>query len=88
MTFKTTRSALLAALAIVLLVAPHLVGAPLPPSHETAVPVELHARFVNAVYATNLIFWAVLGVIAGALREKFRSGEDVSLKTERELAAR
>lgn len=83
-----TRSALFAALAIVLLVAPHLVGAPLPPSHETAVPVELHARFVNAVYATNLIFWAVLGVIAGVMREKFRSGEDVSLKTERELAAR
>ncbi len=83
-----TRSALLAALAIVLLVAPHLVGAPLPPTHETAVPMELHARFVNAVYATNLIFWAVLGVIAGALREKFRGGEHVSLTTERELAAR
>lgn len=83
-----TRSALLAALAIVLLVAPHLVGAPLPPTHETAVPIELYARFVNAVYATNLIFWAVLGAIAGLLREKFRSGEQVSLTTERELAAR
>ncbi|MND29604.1 putative cobalt transporter subunit CbtA [compost metagenome] len=83
-----TRSALLAALAIVLLVAPHLVGAPLPPSHETAVPVELHARFVNAVYATNLIFWAVLGVAAAVLRQKFRSGEQVSPVTERELAAR
>lgn len=83
-----TRSALLAALAIVLLVAPHLVGAPLPPSHETAVPVELHARFVNAVYATNLIFWAVLGVAAAVLRQKFRSGEQVSPLTERELAAR
>lgn len=83
-----TRSALLAALAIVLLVAPHLVGAPLPPSHETAVPMELHARFVNAVYATNLIFWAVLGVAAAVLRQKFRSGEHVSPVTERELAAR
>ncbi|MFK4770314.1 CbtA family protein [Rhizobium sp. ZW T2_16] len=83
-----TRSALLSALAIVLLVAPHLAGAPLPPSHETAVPIELHARFVNAVYATNLIFWAVLGVAAAVLRQTFRSGEHVSLKTERELAAR
>ncbi|CCF20840.1 Cobalt transporter, subunit CbtA [Pseudorhizobium banfieldiae] len=72
-----TRSAGLAALAIVLLIAPHLVGAPLPVSHDTAVPHELHARFVNAVYATNLVFWAVLGASAALLRERFRSGEDV-----------
>jgi cobalt transporter subunit CbtA len=82
-----SRSALLAGLAIVLLVAPHLAGAPLPPTHETAVPIELHARFVNAVYATNLIFWAVLGAAAGVLRERFRTGEQGSLGAERELAA-
>jgi len=85
--FAYTRSALLAALAIVLIVAPHLVGAPLPPTHETAVPIELHARFVNAVYATNLVFWAVLGVLAGVLRQKFRSGEAASIGSNRELAA-
>jgi cobalt transporter subunit CbtA len=76
-----TRSALLAALAIVLLVAPHLVGAPLPPTHETAVPIELHARFVNAVYATNLVFWAVLGALAGVFRQRFRAGEDVPVSS-------
>lgn len=74
-----TRSALLAALAIVLLVAPHLIGAPLPPTHETAVPIELHARFVNAVYASNLVFWAALGVIAGVFRERFRAGEEIAV---------
>lgn len=71
-----TRSAVFAVLAIVLLIAPHIIGAPLPPTHETAVPLELHARFVNAVYATNLVFWAVLGAAAGLLRERFRSGEE------------
>jgi cobalt transporter subunit CbtA len=76
-----TRLALLAALAIVLLVAPHLVGAPLPPTHETAVPIELHARFVNAVYATNLVFWAVLGALAGVFRQRFRAGEDVPVSS-------
>jgi cobalt transporter subunit CbtA len=83
-----TRSALLAGLAIVLLVAPHLVGAPLPPSHETAVPIELHARFVNAVYATNLVFWAVLGALAGMIRQRLRAGEDVPASSQTGFAAR
>ena len=82
------RSAGLAALAIVLLIAPHLVGAPLPVSHETAVPHELHARFVNAVYATNLVFWAVLGASAALLRERFRSGEDVVAEHSDRVAVR
>ncbi|KQQ78403.1 cobalt transporter [Rhizobium sp. Leaf321] len=82
-----TRSALLAALAVVLLVAPHIIGAPLPPTHETAVPIELHARFVNAVYATNLVFWAILGALSGVIRERFRAGEDIST-TSKELAVR
>ncbi len=82
-----TRSALLAALAIVLLVAPHIIGAPLAQTHDTAVPMDLHARFVNAVYATNLVFWAVLGALSGVLRERFRAGEEIST-TSKELAVR
>ncbi|WP_117194519.1 CbtA family protein [Rhizobium terrae] len=83
-----TRSAVLAALAIVLLVAPHLIGAPLPPTHETDVPIELHARFVNAVYATNLVFWAVLGTLTAVVREKFRAGEDIAARPAAGLASR
>lgn len=83
-----TRSALFAALAVVLLIAPHLIGAPLPPTHETAVPIDLYARFVNAVYATNLVFWAVLGVLAGAVRERFRAGEDVAARPSAGLVSR
>lgn len=70
------RSPLLAVVAIILLVAPHLVGAPHPASHETAVPADLHARFVAAVLATSLVFWAALGAIAGLARDRFRSGEE------------
>lgn len=82
-----TRSALLAALAVVLLVAPHIIGAPLPPTHDSAVPIDLHARFVNAVYATNLVFWAILGALSGVIRERFRAGEEIST-TSKELAVR
>lgn len=83
-----TRSAVFAALAIVLLVSPHLIGAPLPPSHETAVPLELHARFVNAVYATNLVFWALLGAACGMLRARFRAGEEASAGSAAKLVSR
>src|SRR3546814_2119210 len=81
-----TRSPLLAVLAIVLLVAPHLIGAPHPASHETAVPADLHARFVAAVLASSLIFWSALGAIAGLARDRFRSGEEAFTGSAGELA--
>ncbi len=83
-----TRSPLLAALAVVLLVAPHLVGAPLPPTHDTEVPMALEARFVNAVFATNLVFWAVLGTLTALLRQRLRAGEEASSGTAAGLASR
>jgi cobalt transporter subunit CbtA len=83
-----SRSAALAALAIILLIAPHLVGAPLPPSHDTTVPMELEARFVNAVFATNLVFWAVLGTLAALVRQKFRAGEEFAENATPGLASR
>ncbi|TDK30307.1 cobalt transporter [Rhizobium deserti] len=83
-----SHSAVLAVLAILLLIAPHLVGAPLPPSHETAVPMDLEARFVNAVFATNLVFWAVLGTLAALVRAKFRSGEEAAANAAPGLVSR
>ncbi len=72
-----TRTPVLAVVALVLLVLPHLLGAPHPVSHETAVPAELHARFVAAVLATSLIFWALLGAVSGLVRMRLRGGEEV-----------
>ena len=67
------KSPALAALGIALLVVPHLVGAPQPASHESPVPAGLHHRFVVAVTITNLVFWALLGTLAGVLRPRGRS---------------
>ena len=64
------RSPPLAALGVALLVVPHLVGAPQPESHASPVPADLHHRFVVAVTMTNLVFWALLGTLAGALRPR------------------
>ncbi|MVA99699.1 cobalt transporter [Nitratireductor sp. CAU 1489] len=64
-------SALWAVVGVALIVAPHLVGAPQPVSHESPVPADLHHRFVVVVTVTNLVFWLVLGAAVGALRPRF-----------------
>lgn len=67
--FRT--SAPLTVLAVVLIVAPHIVGAPQPDSFETPIPEGLHHQFVVAVTVTNLVFWLVLGAVIGVVRERF-----------------
>lgn len=57
--------------AIVFLVAPHLIGAPQPASYATAIPEGLHHSFVVAVVLTTLLFWVLLGGLAGLFRGRF-----------------
>ncbi|ARP65046.1 cobalt transporter [Mesorhizobium sp. WSM1497] len=69
----------LAILAVLLIVAPHVVGAPQPDSYETAIPEGLHHQFVVAVTVTNLVFWLVLGAVVGVVRRRF-TGTATSLR--------
>lgn len=69
------RNLWLALLGIALIVAPHAIGAPQPPSHETTVPEDLHHSFVVAVTVTNLVFWLALGIAVGMLRPYFAKGQ-------------
>ncbi|MER9684087.1 CbtA family protein [Mesorhizobium sp. M0074] len=73
------RSLPLVALAVALIVAPHIVGAPQPDSFETAIPEDLHHQFVVAVTLTNLVFWLVLGAVVGVVRGRF-TGTATSLR--------
>jgi len=57
--------------AIALLVAPHLIGAPQPASYESPIPEGLHHSFVVAVVLTTLLFWVLLGGLAGLFRGRF-----------------
>lgn len=72
------RSSLHPLLGLVLILAPHIVGAPMPASHETPVPHELHRRFVVAVTATNLIFWSLLGYAIGFFRARLTGSINAS----------
>ncbi|UVK45914.1 CbtA family protein [Mesorhizobium sp. AR07] len=69
----------LAILAVLLIIAPHIVGAPQPDSFETPIPEGLHHQFVVAVTVTNLVFWLVLGAVVGVARGRF-TGTATSLR--------
>ncbi len=63
------------ALGLVLVVAPHVYGAPQPVHHESLAPANLAAEFVIAAIVTAGIFWLFLGGMLGwmlprALAEK------------------
>ena len=64
------RSLPLAILAVALLVAPHLVGAPQPGSFESPVPHSLAHAFIVMASVTSFVFWVILGGVAGFARSR------------------
>lgn len=59
---------------IVLMVAPHVVGAPQPERIGGPVPPELAGHFAAASIVTASIFWCVLGWISGTVWQRFERG--------------
>lgn len=59
-------------LALTLIAAPHIIGAPLPPAGEHALaPLPLERRFVVLVTVTSFVFWIILGTLSGHLLKRF-----------------
>ncbi len=63
-----------AALAIV--VVPHVIGAPQPPSHDSHLSAGLVQQFVAGSLATNGLFWGLVGLFLGIAMQHFE--KDVS----------
>ena len=57
--------------AVVLLAAPHLIGAPQPIAFESKAPAELAAHFAAASLTMQAALWVVSGLMAGALWMRF-----------------
>ena len=55
------REAWAVAIALVLIILPHAVGAPPPVHAESTVPAELAARFTANAIAANAVFWLLIG---------------------------
>jgi cobalt transporter subunit CbtA len=58
---------LLKALGAVLLVIPHVIGAPQPEVHESLAPEALETQFKMASWLTNAAFWVALGLLSAWL---------------------
>lgn len=52
-------------LAVALAVIPHVIGAPQPADHASAVPASLAAQFAGASLAANAAMWLLLGLMLG-----------------------
>jgi cobalt transporter subunit CbtA len=60
---------------LALLVAPHAIGAPVPPSHEAAYPAGLAGEFVVASIVVSAVLWSLSGLASGWLYARLsRSG--------------
>jgi cobalt transporter subunit CbtA len=61
--------------AIVIMVLPHLLGAPHAETASALVPPELASRFAAAAIVTAAIFWCVLGWVAGVCYRRLAERE-------------
>lgn len=55
----------------VLLIVPHLIGAPQPEIHHSAAPIELAHAFIYATAIANAVFWLALGGLMGLFYKRF-----------------
>lgn len=64
---RTTTSKLIGG---VLLIAPHLIGAPQPQIPGSSAPVELAHAFIHAAALANAVFWLAIGALMGTFYRK------------------
>jgi cobalt transporter subunit CbtA len=65
------RRAVWAVVGSLLLILPHLYGAPQPTEYKSAAPEFLAHQFVTAAVLTSLLFWLALGSLTGFFYRRF-----------------
>jgi cobalt transporter subunit CbtA len=68
-----TRRAVWVVVAVVVMVLPHLYGAPQPADHHGGPPESLARQFVVAVTIVSFLYWLVLGASTGYFYRRFQS---------------
>jgi len=59
---------------VLLLIAPHIVGAPVPPTHEVSYPGALAGEFVAASLVVSGLLWTLSGAASGWLLQRLSRG--------------
>lgn len=59
------------AIGVVLLIVPHFIGAPQAADETTNVPAILAAEFAVATLSAGLFFWLMIGLIMGAINDRW-----------------
>ncbi len=59
------------AIAVILIAAPHIIGAPQPETPGGLAPEELEHKFILNSIASSLAFWLVLGMLTGAFFKRY-----------------
>lgn len=67
------REPLLKGAGLLIIVAPHLIGAPHPHEYASSVPAELQGHFVAASLVSAAVFWAVLGSVTGWIWQRIEA---------------
>ena len=75
--FIRSRTVLPKVIAVLLLAAPHLIGAPQPIAFESRAPAELAAHFAAASLTIQAALWVLSGLAAGALWVHFNKRSPV-----------
>jgi cobalt transporter subunit CbtA len=66
-----TRASWAIAVAVALVIAPHIIGAPAAPDEPSAVPAHLATAFAATTLGTSLVFWLLLGSLFGKFNDLF-----------------
>ncbi len=66
------------AIAVVLIAAPHIIGAPQPETPGALAPEELEHKFILVAIATSLVFWLVLGALTGAFFKRYAADAEAA----------
>ncbi|WP_338722524.1 CbtA family protein [Devosia sp. XK-2] len=75
-----TRTAWAIALAVALVAAPHIIGAPAAPDEPSAVPAHLATEFAAVTLGTSMVFWLLLGMVFGKLNDWLTMSETTAAK--------
>jgi cobalt transporter subunit CbtA len=59
------------ALAVILIAAPHVIGAPQPATFETPIPAGLATEFAANSVAAAAVFWSLIGLFLGYALQRF-----------------